>query len=98
MMFADDVSGRCVSLCPSSITFTGQSAFDYFHDLTNRRCVTNCPSNAPYRHWFNKTCLSDCPTNFYKLDSNMSCVQACPSSTTIRLYIDTFLNKCVDDC
>jgi hypothetical protein len=96
MMFSDDVSGRCISLCPSTITFRNQTATDYYHDTINRRCVTNCPSTAPYKYSVNKTCLADCPSTYYKLDSTLTCVQACPANITITLYIDTYLNKCVD--
>lgn len=37
--FADDISGECVSDCPTN----DAQGDPYYHDLTNRRCVTNCP-------------------------------------------------------
>lgn len=78
-----------------------------FYDKTNKKCVVKCPDSEPYSWWVDRACYADCPyynsKQYYKLDSNMSCVDICPNITqgttvAVPLYIDNTTNSCVTEC
>jgi hypothetical protein len=106
MNFASDTYGFCVALCPETITLGGSSA-TVFYDLTNRKCTTICPSTEPFSFWLDRACHSSCPytggKQYYKLNTNMSCVDICPNVTeativAIPLFIDNATYSCITVC
>lgn len=106
LSFASDQYGRCVLTCNPTITLGG-SSFPLYYDKVNKKCTTSCPAAQPYSWSNDRACYSSCPldsgTQYYKLDTDMSCVDICPNITqgvtvAIPLYIDNVTNSCVAKC
>lgn len=107
LKYADDITRKCVSSCPSGtykddvnykcVSVCPTAPVQYYVSITEGKCTTLCPEGT-YADPADKVCVAACSLSppLFAEEVNNVCVSTCPAA--LNSFADLTTGKCVNSC